>query len=478
MQVSPVRSGARSSARADPLAADLAGHGVATEHARRLLADLGVRVRALPGPPDPHPALAWARSGAMALCGHAHGLPRVPPGPLASCAVGAARALEALGGRAPADPAALLGERAALSGLSRRGRVSAGGSCRLLCASDAWVAVSLARDADVAALPAWLENAWRETGSSGPVARPDAAWTRVAAGVRRRPAALLARRAAWLGLPFAVAAPPSPGPPPWLRVAADGPRAEPPRRAPRVVDLSSLWAGPLCGALLAASGAEVVKVESLGRPDGARAGAPAFHDLLNARKRSVVLDFASGADLALLHDLVASADLVLESTRPRALAQLGLDAEAFVAARPGRVWVSITGYGRADAAPGRVAFGDDAAVAAGLASAVGDAGGPVFCGDAIADPLTGLHAALAAWATWRAGGGALLDLSLRDVAAHAHGSAEVEGFAVLGDPGCARVETGSEQAAVRAPRARVPRARAPTAGADTEALRRALGHAC
>ena len=60
-----------------------------------------------------------------------------------------------------------------------------------------------------------------------------------------------------------------------------------------VIDLSALWAGPLCGDLLARSGATVVKVESTQRPDGARRGARAFFDLLNGRKRSVGLDLQS-----------------------------------------------------------------------------------------------------------------------------------------------------------------------------------------
>ena len=57
-----------------------------------------------------------------------------------------------------------------------------------------------------------------------------------------------------------------------------------------MIDLSALWAGPLCGDLLAGAGATVVKVESTQRPDGARRGAHAFYDLMNGRKRSVALD--------------------------------------------------------------------------------------------------------------------------------------------------------------------------------------------
>jgi hypothetical protein len=135
--------------------------------------------------------------------------------------------------------------------------------------------------------------------------------------------------------------------------------------------------------------------------------------------------------------------------------------------------VSITGYGRALPGGGWVGFGDDAAVAAGL-SARGP-GPPLFCGDAIADPLTGLHAAVAALASWRMGGGALLDLPLRGVVAHALafdapcGEAEIardaEGW---------EVRVGERRARVVAPRARPPRGRAPGLGADTAAVLGAL----
>ena len=84
------------------------------------------------------------------------------------------------------------------------------------------------------------------------------------------------------------------------------------------------------------------------------------------------------------------------------------------------MWVGITGYGRGEPGASRVAFGDDAAAAAGLATALArQAGTPVFCGDAIADPLAALHAAVAALAMWRRGHGALIDVALRDVAAYA-----------------------------------------------------------
>jgi crotonobetainyl-CoA:carnitine CoA-transferase CaiB-like acyl-CoA transferase len=181
-----------------------------------------------------------------------------------------------------------------------------------------------------------------------------------------------------------------------------------------VVDLSALWAGPLCGDLLAGAGATVVKVESPSRPDGARRGPAAFFDLLNGRKRSVALDFRHREGLDALHALIGRADVVIEASRPRALEQLGIHAGDEVRSGGPRVWVSITGYGRTNAG-GRVAFGDDAAVGGGLV--VWHQGAPMFCADAVADPLTGLAAAKACLDALAAGDRWLLDVSMAGVCA-------------------------------------------------------------
>jgi hypothetical protein len=89
----------------------------------------------------------------------------------------------------------------------------------------------------------------------------------------------------------------------------------------------------------------------------------------------------------------------------------------------------------------------------------------VFCGDALADPLAGCHAALAGWASFRAGGGHLLDLSLRDVTAAILVDAAV-------DP--AERPAATAVAAVAAPRIRAPAGRAPALGADTDDVLRSL----
>jgi crotonobetainyl-CoA:carnitine CoA-transferase CaiB-like acyl-CoA transferase len=402
-------------------------------------------------------ATEWARSGAMALTGRAEGPPVVAPAALAVAAQRAAEAFCRLARSAGAtlslDGPALLGERAAIAGLVRKGRVAAGGGSRLMRSADGWIAVSLARPDDFAAIPAWLETA---------IPEPAVAWSQVASRARESATQTLVDRARLLGLAVADAAVPVHTPRPWLHVAARGGASERrPSDRPLVVDLSSLWAGPLCAQLLLLAGARVVKVESVARPDGARFGPAAFFDLLNAGKQSVALDFTTRVGCDTLQRLLRRADIVIESARPRALRQLGIDAESLVATRPGLTWVSITGYGRSEPEADWVAFGDDAAAAAGLAAVAGRGDdGPLFCGDAIADPLAGLHAAVAALATWQAGGGALLDVSLAGVASHAITRAP-EPMTASG-------------AAVAPPRARAQRGRACPLGADTITVLRDL----
>lgn len=365
---------------------------------------------------------AWAASGAMALTGRADGPALGPPEGLVPelSAIGWVledRARE-LGGCLQIDPVPLLAERAALAGLSRQGATSCGGATRLLGTIDGWIAVALARPEDRELVPAWLER-------SVPVDEP---WAAIAAAAAATGARALVARAVLLGLPVAELSEHAVGSPatapfaplPVRAIQVGGAPATPrPLQATTVVDLSSLWAGPLCGSLLADAGATVVKVESTRRPDGARLGPGAFHDLLNAGKRSVALDLSVPEGRRALVELVAGADVVIEGSRPRALEQLGIDARRVVAGGGPRVWVSITGHGRSGADRDRVAFGDDAAVAGGLVA--WDDAGPCFCADAIADPVTGTVAATAVLEALTIGGRWLLDVPMAAVAAHLAG---------------------------------------------------------
>ncbi len=357
------------------------------------------------------PALALARSGLMALTGWQDGPPIWPPLGLPAYLDGLVAEIEWRTGHGAGRPVrvsweAALSGRAALLGLARRGRTSANGTCRLLPALDGWVALNLPRPDDIEVVPAL-------TGRSAP--DPWAAVEEAAAGT---PAGAFVSQARLLGVAAArLPEPGTRGQDPWQMRARWPSRAGSLEAGWRVVDLSSLWAGPMIARILAEAGAEVTKIESRGRPDGARA-TPAFYRWVHpAGEITVPLDLRSEAGRSQAGRLIDEADVVIEASRPRALEQLGLGPDNR-ADRPGRVWLSLTGYGRAD--PGRdwVAFGDDAAVAGGL---VGwdSRHEPVFCGDAIADPITALAGAVAVLRALDRGGGQLIDLAMSRVAADA-----------------------------------------------------------
>lgn len=393
----------------------------------------------------------------MTLTGREGGLLLGPPAgmvpKLRGFADDIARISGRLGREVTIDPIALLGERAAIAGLGRRGDTSCGGATRLVRCANTWIAISLTRPEDVELVPAWLE---RDCGDD-----PWEAIDRAAAALA--PPELVAR-GRLLGL--AVAALPRdlrgddrPSPD---ASSLGSPLAGPdtvrmPLDETVVADLSSLWAGPLCGALLAAAGARVVKVESTLRPDGARKGPPAFFDLLNGQKRSVALDFGEADGRRVLRELLRRVDVVIEASRPRALEQLGVDARTLVEGGGPRAWVSVTGYGRQGLERDWVAFGDDAAVAGGLV--VWDAQGPCFCADAVADPAAGMVAAASVLKALDRGGRRLIDVSLAGVAAGLAGPTLPSDGAVSARPAHARPAI----------------APAPRLGADTDSVLAELG---
>lgn len=360
--------------------------------------------------------LDWARSGAMGLTGPVAG-PTAPSAPVATRVAAALDVLTQVTG-AVGDPVELssswlLHHRAAQAGLRRAGAVSANGTCRLVPAADGiWLAVSLSRPQDAEVVLSLV------TLGSARCGEPEDEWAALAAVAARDGAHTVVDLLQLLEVPAAVLGSVGAGEPVRFEPIAPPGRHQPHLRPgpTRVVDLSAMWAGPLCGQILSRAGAQVVKVEDINRPDGARRGPAAFFADLQAGKEQVSLDFATVSGRTRLRELIDSADVVIESSRPRALVQLGIDAEAFLAARTARSWISITGYGRRSTWSNRVAFGDDAAVAGGLV-ARDAAGEPVFCGDAIADPITGVYAAIGAAASIATGGGYLVDVSMAGVSA-------------------------------------------------------------
>lgn len=341
-------------------------------------------------------AARWGSSGLAYLTGPPDGPPDFSR---ANVLDRAERVAAATATRASA--ATLLAGRAGLLGLTRGGRVSAGGATRLLAARDGWCAITLSRPDDVAAVPALLKA------DLDPGAVPADPWPMLRRWTATRAVSAIIERAGLLDIPAAALGEAAAAP---ARIQRAWPRSTPQGAADLLVaDLSSMWAGPLCGQLLACAGATVVKVESPRRPDGTRGSDRAFFDWINGDKLSYCLDFDRQADE--LRELIAVSDIVIEGSRPAALARRGLGPWD-VAPRAGRIWLRINGY---DERSGRPAFGDDAAVAGGLVGATPE--GPVFCGDAIADPLTGLEATLAVTESLGRGGGEVIHVSMAAVAA-------------------------------------------------------------
>lgn len=205
----------------------------------------------------------------------------------------------------------------------------------------------------------------------------------------------------------------------------------------RVLDLSRLLPGPLCGQHLADLGAEVIKIEDTGAGDYAR---PALRALVNRGKKGMTLNLKSEAGLRILLELVDRSDVLLESFRPGVMERLGAGWERLRARRPALVYCAITGYGQ-DGARARAPGHDINYLAlAGVLDQTGSPGGvPVLPGFLLGDLLGGTLAAatgiLAALVEARATGrGRFIDVSMTDaVLAHS-----ILAFAELNESGHVR----------------------------------------
>lgn len=177
----------------------------------------------------------------------------------------------------------------------------------------------------------------------------------------------------------------------------------------KVVDLTSVVFGPYCTQILADLGAEVIKVETPGMGDPFRwsAKAPASPNMapgfmaLNRGKRSIALDLKAEADLAVLHGLLAEADLFVVNVRGNALERLGLDHAALSAAYPRLIYIHCVGFGQNGPYADLQAYDDVIQAATGTATLLPRVDGdprPRYLPSLLADKVAGLHAAYAALA--------------------------------------------------------------------------------
>lgn len=201
----------------------------------------------------------------------------------------------------------------------------------------------------------------------------------------------------------------------------------------RILDLTRILAGPWCTQILADLGAEVIKIErpdsgddtrSWGPPDltdsaGLPRGAAYFH-AANRGKKSVAVDISHPEGQALIRDLVAQSDVVIENFKVGGLHKYGLDYDSLKAVKSDLVYCSITGFGQTGPFAPRAGYDFLIQAMGGLMSLTGQPEGePMKVGVALTDILTGLYATIGILASLRhrdaTGVGQHIDLALLDV---------------------------------------------------------------
>jgi crotonobetainyl-CoA:carnitine CoA-transferase CaiB-like acyl-CoA transferase len=193
-----------------------------------------------------------------------------------------------------------------------------------------------------------------------------------------------------------------------------------------VLDLTRVLSGPYCTMLLADMGARVIKVEQPGKGDDTRAWGPPFLEgesayflSINRNKESVTIDFKRPEGRALLEQLLARADVLVENFRPGTLSRLGLDYETLAKAYPRLVYCSISGFGQTGPRWNQPGYDAIMQAEGGLMSITGNTEGPpVRLGVAIVDIVSGMFAAygvaMALLARERSGRGQEVDLAMLD----------------------------------------------------------------
>jgi crotonobetainyl-CoA:carnitine CoA-transferase CaiB-like acyl-CoA transferase len=206
----------------------------------------------------------------------------------------------------------------------------------------------------------------------------------------------------------------------------------------RVLDMSRVLAGPLCGQLLADMGADVIKIERPHTGDDSRAWGPpyladangeptresAFYLSCNRGKRSVTVDLGTSAGRDVIRKLAASSDVLLENYKVGTLEKYGLDYAALSEINPKLIYCSITGFGQTGPYCARPGYDTIIQAMGGLMSITGlpdgaQGAGPVRVGIALTDIMTGLYATIAVQQALlhraHTGKGQFIDLSLLDV---------------------------------------------------------------
>jgi crotonobetainyl-CoA:carnitine CoA-transferase CaiB-like acyl-CoA transferase len=197
----------------------------------------------------------------------------------------------------------------------------------------------------------------------------------------------------------------------------------------RVIDMSTVLAGPNCARYLADFGADVIKVE---RPEGDSLRNIAWRDprddvglwwkLANRNKRTIVLDAKDSDDHAFLLGLVDDAHVLVENLRPGTLERLGLGPDELHARNPDLVITRVTGFGQDGPYANRPGFATIAEAMSGFAAINGEPDGqPLLPPIALTDEVTGLAAAFATMVALHSGVGQVVDTNLLETMFHVMG---------------------------------------------------------
>ncbi len=194
----------------------------------------------------------------------------------------------------------------------------------------------------------------------------------------------------------------------------------------RVLDLSRVFAGPLCGQVLADFGAEVVKVEHPVRGDDTRdwglrigKGETTYYNSMNRNKRSITLDLQSSAGVEIVYSLLPQFDVVIHNFKSGGAEKLGLGYEQLKAVKPDLIYCAIAGYDSSGPEAARPGYDLVIQGETGLMAINGEAQQPPLkFGVAAVDMMTGMYAAQAVLAALyrreRSGRGRLIEMALYD----------------------------------------------------------------
>ena len=194
----------------------------------------------------------------------------------------------------------------------------------------------------------------------------------------------------------------------------------------RVLDLSRVFAGPLCGQVLADFGADVIKVEHPGRGDdtrdwGMRIGKTetTYYNSMNRNKRSITVDLQTPEGVKIIRDLLAQSDVVIQNFKTGGAEKLGLGYEQLKALKPDVIYCSVAGYDSAGPEAKRPGYDLVIQGESGLMALNGEANTPPLkFGVAVVDLMTGMYAAQAVLAALyqrtRTGKGRHIEMALYD----------------------------------------------------------------